>query len=393
MNINELNELSDKIIKNGIDIRNKDYLKKLYETNNFNLEIKKLDELIEECENYEKLVYTFAFYIGFFNLNSEINIEELPHINEVQSYGYLRGSLTKYFKDELKLKYNYFPVRPHFNMYSFVARWYPQPFAIHYSLEIILNWIYVHDEKFIYKLLFKEEHNYIFLATLKGRVIKDFKLNEYYVDFNCEKLKLYGLFHYLMYPYTDEYYNLDLNEKKEIWKNNSKIINLIDLDELMIMIVDLIKFKETKQIPYEILLKILNNLEKFYEEFEKTNIINIYELTQFCRFNRQLYSKIKLFRLIIKKLKNLLNRKHIGIDNYGWESFVSTLNFDELTSIRTLLDETKNNITFISELDKELRFEKFLIDTNKYKKIGELENICDKIIPLNEHILPNSNQF
>jgi len=44
------------------------------------------------------------------------------------------------------------------------------------------------------------------------------------------------------------------------------------------------------------------------------------------------------------------------------------------------LEESKNNLTYTSELDKEIRFKKYLIDTQKYDKINELINICNENI-------------
>ena len=41
----------------------------------------------------------------------------------------------------------------------------------------------------------------------------------------------------------------------------------------------------------------------------------------------------------------------------------------------------KNNLKYLSELDKEIRFKKYLIDIGKYNKFNELLSICnDKFI-------------
>ena len=72
MNFEELNELTDKIIKNGIEIKDKKYLKQLYENNDYDMLFNELDEILINCESPRlKLCYTFGFYIGFFNINSE----------------------------------------------------------------------------------------------------------------------------------------------------------------------------------------------------------------------------------------------------------------------------------------------------------------------------------
>lgn len=54
------------------------------------------------------------------------------------------------------------------------------------------------------------------------------------------------------------------------------------------------------------------------------------------------------------------------------------MDINETMKIRTLLEESKNNLTYISELDKEIRFKKYLIDSRKYDKINELINICNE---------------
>lgn len=126
MNFKELKELTNKIIKNGVAINDKEYLKKLYQNDSYVTLFNELDELLNNCEsNQLKINYTFGFYIGFFNINSEDTLNELPNITKLNSYGYLKGGLMLYFKDEMKIKYNYPKVTPYSNKYSFIANWYP----------------------------------------------------------------------------------------------------------------------------------------------------------------------------------------------------------------------------------------------------------------------------
>ena len=53
MNLEELKELTDKIIKNGIGIKDKEYLKELYQNNNYNKLFKELNEILNEFEIIE----------------------------------------------------------------------------------------------------------------------------------------------------------------------------------------------------------------------------------------------------------------------------------------------------------------------------------------------------
>ena len=381
MNFEELKELTKKIMKNGIKINDKDYLKELYQNNNPEILFNELNEILRTCESPRlRLCYTFAYYIGFFNTYSEQNINELPNITELESYNYLRGGLSLYFKDEMKIKYNYSKVTSYNNKYSFVSNWYPRPFSTHYSLQMLLNWIYLHDEKQFNKLIFNEEHNHIFLSTLKGSIIRNFKINPNYIDWNCDDdIKLYGLFNYLMYPFTRDPQKLNLNkEELDIWRFNISLIKRMNKEKLIQIIINYMANKETKIIPKELLEIIEENIDLFYIEYDKIKILNINELNQLysikhCHF----LSKSKLFELILKKLKIKLSKEHITINKEDWKKFIDNLDINEIKKILKLLEELKNNLKYTSELDEQIRFKKYLIDTQKYDKFDELISLCN----------------
>ncbi len=392
MNLEELKKLTDKIIKNGIAIKDKEYLKGLYQNDDYDNLFNELNEILNEFEIIEnerlnkneikhfKQYYAFTFYIGFFNINSEQRIDELPKITEPDSYKYLKGGLMLYFKDKMKIKYNYPKVTPYNNKYSFVADWYPQPFSTHYSLINLLEWVCLHDEKHFYNLIFNEKHNHIFLSTLKGRVIRNFKINPKYIDWKCnDDIKLYGLFNYLLYPYSDVW---NLNLKKEdfnIWRFNIKLINRINNERLIKIIIDYIKYQETKIIPLELVDIVKDNLEHFYKEYDEVKILNINEIHQLYSIKHWSFlSKSKLFELILKKLKLKLSEEHITINENDWEKFLDNLDIDEINKILRLLKKMRDNLNYISELDKEIRFKKYLIDLMKYNKINELISICNE---------------
>ena len=391
MNLEELKELSNEIIKKGIRIKDKEHLKALYQNNNYNNSFKELNEILNEFENNEnqkltkgeikhfKHLYTFAFYIGFFNINSEQDINELPKITEPNSYKYLKGGLMLYFKDKMKIKYNYSKITPYNNRYSFVADLNPQPFLIHYSLINLLEWVYLYDEKFFNNLLFSEKHNQIFFSTLKERMIKAFKINPEYVDLKCkDNIKLYGLFNYLLYPYANVG-NLKLKKEEfTIWKFNMNLINEINPEKLIKIIIDYIKYKETRIIPLELLDIVENNLEQFYKEYDKVGILNINEINQLYSIKHWSFlSKTRLFELILKKLKLKFSEEYITINENNWENFLNNLDNNEIKKILKLLKEMKNDLKYVSELDKEIRFKKFIIDIGKYDKINKLIRICD----------------
>ena len=240
----------------------------------------------------------------------------------------------------------------------------------------------MYDEKHFNNLIFSEEHNQIFLSTLKRRIIRNFKINPKYINWKCnEDIKLYGLFNYLLYPYTDIG---NLNFKKEefnIWRYNIKLINRMDDEKLIKIIIDYIKYQETKIIPLELLETVKDNLEQFYKEYDEVKILNINELYQLYSIKHWSFlSKSRLFKSILKKLKFKLGEEHITINESDWKKFLSNLDINEIKKTLKLLEELKNNLKFTSELDKEIRFKKYLIDIRKYNKINELISICKDII-------------
>ena len=383
MNFEELNELTDKIIKNGIEIKDKKYLKQLYENNDYDMLFNELDEILINCESPRlKLCYTFGFYIGFFNINSKKVINELPDITELNSYNLLKGGLMLYFKDEMKIKYNYPKVTPYSNKYSFVAKWYPIPFSVHNSLTTLLKWIYKYDEKQFYQLIFSEKHNYIFLSIMKGSIIKNFNIKSKHINWNSQDdIKLYGLFNYLMVPCTN-IENIRLkDEELNIWNCNKKFIPKINHSKIIKIIMDYIRFKETKIVPAELFEIVKDNLEQFYKEYDDLKNLNINEIKHLYLIKQcSFLAESRLFEMILKKIKLKLSEDYITINEYDWKDFIYNLDSAETMKILNLLEESKNNLTYTSELDKEIRFKKYLIDTQKYDKINELINICNENI-------------
>lgn len=252
-------------------------------------------------------------------------------------------------------------------------------FSTHYYLKTLLRWIYLYDKKQFYTLLFNEKHNHIFLSTLKGFIIENFKINPEYVYWESnDNIKLYGLFYYLMYPCINAD-NLGLNEDElNEWNFNKRLIPKINNKQLIKIIIDYIKCKETKMIPNELLEIIKNNQEQFYKEYDKIEILNINELNHLYQIKQSSYlSEMKLFEILLKKIKLKLSEEHITINEIDWKNFLNLLNTHELKKILQIMKEIQNDLKYTSELDKEIRFKKYLIDTGKYNKINELIKIYD----------------
>lgn len=58
-------------------------------------------------------------------------------------------------------------------------------------------------------------------------------------------------------------------------------------------------------------------------------------------------------------------KKYITIDLNDWEVFLSLLNQNELIQIKKLINSLKNDLVYVSELNKEIKYAKYLIDFNK----------------------------
>ena len=53
------------------------------------------------------------------------------------------------------------------------------------------------------------------------------------------------------------------------------------------------------------------------------------------------------------------------------------MNSSEIKQVRKLIINTKNNLKYVSELDKEIRYAKYLIDNAKSEKFDELLEECE----------------
>lgn len=383
MNFNDLDMIYEKIFSEGLDINESDFLDDSYNISDFKSNENYFEDLVKTIRQKDKPKYAFAFYIGFLNLVKKEEIRNLQDITKFKSYSYLKGSLKQYFKGHMNIDYGYYPIKPYHNYYSFVNEWRPRPFSISESFIKLLNWIYKDDRKFFYDLMFMEEFNYIFMSLFKGVIIKNFKVEEEYLHYECnDNFKFYIIFNYLVEPFTTV---SELQFDFEAWKFNYNILKNIKLDLLIKIILDYIKSPRVS----EILLDIVNILKKdsniFYQIFCQLEINNIRELYNLF----DILTKLDIlsenqFNIFLEKLKNMFMKKYITIDLNDWDVFLSLLNQNELIQIKKLINSFKNDLIYVSELDKEIRYAKYLIDFNKSEKFDELLLSCENWIEKNE---------
>lgn len=376
MELEDLEKIIDKIMIEGLEISESSFLNELYKISEIELEEEKFETIIKDFRKKDKMKYTFAFYIGFLNRDIE-NINDLPNITKLKSYSNLKGYLMQYFKGHLNINYKYFPVTPYHNYYSFIKEWWPIPFSIPQPLILLLNWIYKYDKKYFFKLMFNEKHNYLFISLLKGKIINNLKINND-IDFNFDDdLKMYALFNYLIEPFTNE--NSRFKSDVEMWHHNFNILKRIELPLLIRIILDYIKSPKSKKILIDVANILKDNYDIFYSIFNDLEIKNLRELSQLFNVLHELeiIPKDELLRITLNKLKNKFSNKFITIDMNDWKIFLSLLNSSEINKVEKLINDSKNNLKYISELDKEVRYEKYLIDIKKSEKFDELLAECN----------------
>ncbi len=369
----------EKIFSEGLDINESDFLNDIYNISDFKSNENYFEDLVKTIRQKDKPKYAFAFYIGFLNLVNKEEVRNLQDITKFNSYSYLKGSLIQYFKGHMNIDYGYYPIKPYHNYYSFVNEWWPRPFSISESFIKLLNWIYNYDRKFFYELMFEEEFNYIFMSLFKGVIIKNFNVEEEYLDYECsDELKFYIIFNYLVEPF------INVNERQfdfEVWKFNYNILKNIKLDLLITIILDYIKSPRISIILLDIVNLLKKNFNIFYQIFCQLEIKNIREL---CKLF-DILTKLDIvsenqFNIFLEKLKNMFMKKCITIDLNDWDVFLSLLNQYELIQIKKLINSLKNDLVYVSELDKEIRYAKYLIDFNKREKFDELLSSCENWI-------------
>ena len=378
MNRNALDRIHEKIFVEGLDILDSDFLNDVYDISDFRSDENDFEDLTQDVRPKDKPEYAFAFYIGFLNLVRKDEIDDLDDITKFNSYPYLKGSLKQYFKGHMNIKYKYHPVSPYHNHYSFVKEWWPRPFSIPESFIKLLNWIYNYDKKLFYELIFNEKCNYIFMSFFKGRIINKFKIKEENIDYECgDELKFYIIFNYLTEPFIDD----DKSQSNLMWHYNYNLLKKINLEVLIKIILDYIKSPMVSKILVDVANILKENPSMFYKIFEELEIKNIRELYYLFEIltKLEIVSENK-FNIFLDKLENMFTEKYITVDLMDWNIFLSLLDEEELIQIKKLIINVKNDLVYVSELDKEIRYTKYSIDINKSEKFNELLLACDVIL-------------
>ncbi len=379
MNLNDLNKLKIKIAEDDIDIKDTDFLHELYNLDNIDSLFEELDLLINQID-YHKTEYTLIWYVGFFNIINYEDISNLPNINKLNSYNFLKGGLIKYFKGHFHLTNYTMEIKPYRNYYSYIDHFVIRPFKYR-AITNLLNWIYIYDKKFFFELHYFDKSNFYFLKLFKLHEIENFEIEEKYVDFKSDdELKNYILFYYIVTEYIaiiDKDLPNDIITKIE---SDFRLIEKIEVNMLIQIILDYIRYSETKKIPCSFLETIEENEEIFFEIFKSLEIYNLNELSSLIEPLKEIHiNQDKLFPLMIKKLEKLLTKKYIHIKNYEWEHFLKLIPQNYVSIIINLLERLIRDLTYISELDREIRYEKYLIEEKKGKQLKELKEICEII--------------
>ena len=368
MDKNDLNIIANKIASEGIEIKNKDSLKDIYNLNDLKSSFNEFDILINEVK-YKKQEVTLIFYLGLFNLIDFTEIKSW-NIKKLDSYPLLKGGLIKYFLGHLTITYKSPEISFNRNYFSFIDQWYSYKLHPMKPLFSLLNWIYRDDKKFFFDLFFKDKSNYLFITLVHGGIIEDFKFDEKYIQFGCEdEIKLYAIFYYFINPY--QYLQ---NYDVENFKSNLDIIMKIPLNFLMKIVLDYIRSEHVKIIPIEFVNMINENDTLFYETFNCMKLNNIRELQSFLFLldYGSVHFQDIMFKFILKKIESLLSRQFIFVEIDDLKLIYESLSKEQISEVILLLIKIKENLVFVSEFDLQIRYKKYLIDIRKYNQLNDL---------------------
>lgn len=369
MNMDDLNKIKFKIAEDDIDIKNKDFLRDLYNLDDYKATFDELDRLNKEI-TFHKVENSLIYIVGFFNLIEYEDINKLPEFTKINSYNILKGGLIKYFKGHFHLTNHKKLVKPYGNYYTFIDISVIIPFE-HSTITKLLYWIYISDKKLFFKLHYLDESNYYFLKLFKSNDIENFEINEEHIDFECEdELKNYIIFYYLTTNYLltiDK--ELPEPDKRKI-ESDFLLIEKMEINILIKMILDFIRDDETNKIPKNFLRILKENEELFFKIFESLEIYNLNEINSFIFFFKEtILNKEKFSQLLLNKLEKLLNKDYITIENNEWELFLKLIPNENTPKIKILMENLINDLIFTSDFDKEIRPDKYHIDKNKEQKL------------------------
>ncbi len=368
MDKNDLNIIANKIASEGIEIKNKDSLKDIYNLNDLKSSFDEFDILINEVK-YKKQEVTLIFYLGLFNLIDFTEIKSW-NIKKLDSYPLLKGGLIKYFLGHLTITYKSPEISFNRNYFSFIDQWYSYKLHPMKPLFSLLNWIYRDDKEFFFDLFFKDRSNYLFITLVHGGIIEDFKFDEKYIQFGCEdEIKLYAIFYYFINPY-----HYLQNYDVENFKSNLDIIMKIPLNFLMKIVLDYIRSEHVKIIPIEFVNMINENDTLFYETFNCMKLNNIRELQSFLFLldYGSVHFQDIMFKFILKKIESLLSRQFIFVEIDDLKLIYESLSKEQISEVILLLIKIKENLVFVSEFDLQIRYKKYLIDIRKYNQLNDL---------------------
>ena len=368
MDKNDLNIIANKIASEGIEIKNKDSLKDIYNLNDLKSSFNEFDILINEVK-YKKQEVTLIFFLGLFNLIDFTEIKSW-NIKKLDSYPLLKGGLIKYFLGHLTITYKSPEISFNRNYFSFIDQWYSYKLHPMKPLFSLLNWIYRDDKKFFFDLFFKDKSNYLFITLVHGGIVEDFKFDEKYIQFGCEdEIKLYAIFYYFINPY-----HYLQNYDVENFKSNLDIIMKIPLNFLMKIVLDYIRSEHVKIIPIEFVNMINENDTLFYETFNCMKLNNIRELQSFLFLldYGSVHFQDIMFKFILKKIESLLSRQFIFVEIDDLKLIYESLSKEQISEVILLLIKIKENLVFVSEFDLQIRYKKYLIDIRKYNQLNDL---------------------
>ena len=369
MNVEDLNMIASKIASEGIEVNDKNYLRDIYNLDDFNKLFSEFDCLIDKIK-YKKQENTLIFFLGLFNLIDSSKIKLLCEIPKLKSFNLLKGGLIKYFIGNLDITIESYEIPFKGNYLSRINQWFDYKIRPIRPLFLLMRWIYFYDKELFFELLFMEKSNYIFLTFVHGGIVENLDFEEKYIQFDCnDEIKLYAIFYYFINPiYYLQYYDV------ENFKSNLDIIMKIPLNFLMKIVLDYIRFDHVKVVPIEFINMINENDTIFYKTFNCMKLKNIRELKSFLFLldYGPVYFQEIMFKIILKKFESLLLRQFISVEINDLKLIYERLSKEQISKVILLLIKIKENLVYVSEFDLQIRYKKYLTDIHKYNKLNDL---------------------
>lgn len=379
-----IEKISNIVNEGQFDINSiRENLEKIYEGKEFSKIIDDYDESLNLMPSSKIPHYTFIFYLSLVILFLD-DLENIArYIKPKKSFRFLCkgaslfvGQKSIYLKYDAKLNDDYFK-----NKYEFIDRFegeFVDPNNIMFYVIYLLKLIYYADRKSLIDIINEDNQNLFFLTSITDYEIKF--TDEELIDFlnSNDELKINGALYRLTYDfnYAISQYAYDKNENNskkvdEQTKRLNKVFGKLDENKKVYLIVNFIFAEKYYPIFFFDILKE-SKKEFIIDNLKKQDLENLYKLINLRIFIEQLkYEEIK--KLFVDFL--IIFIKNDG-NKYVWQEkcnvvldILKLMSDDLIVELKKQLEIINSNL-FISNFDRQIRYNKYLKDLDRYEIIN-----------------------